>query len=98
MGTVVPAATLWGLFTMSFLLPVVGAPGALQRTAEALLVGELLALLAWSYAHEGCDSSGCGMGVSLLHEAGHEDIPALALVLLVVTVAYGYRGHRTGPE
>jgi hypothetical protein len=98
MGTVVAASTLWGLFTMSFLLPAVGAPGGLRRTADALLAGELVALLAWSYAHDGCGSSGCGMGVSLLHDAGHEDIPALALALLVVTLLYGYRSHRGGSE
>lgn len=83
MGLVVPAATLWGLASMGLILPLLGAPAELTRTAAALLAAEFVALLGWSY----------GQG-AVAHALAFQDIPALSLALLAATAVYGLRSRR----
>ena len=47
------AATIWGMFACFLLFPHLGLPAVFHRTAMALLVAELLALMIWSYGRAG---------------------------------------------
>jgi hypothetical protein len=91
MGTVVAAGTLWGLGSLVFLFWAIRAPAALPRTAASLLGAELVALLAWSYAQEGCTQAHCGASTDLMHAAAFQDIPVLAMVLLGAALLYARR-------
>jgi hypothetical protein len=90
---VVAAATLWGLVSMSLILPVLHASTVVTRTAVGLLGAEFVMLLSWSYGSETCDAS-CPAGTSLAHTAAFEDIPALTAVLLVAATVEGRRAWR----
>ena len=92
MDVVVAAATLWGLVSMSLILPVLHASTALARSAVGLLGVELVMLLSWSYGSETCDAS-CPAGTSLAHAAAFRDIPALTLVVLVASAVEGWRAR-----
>jgi hypothetical protein len=90
-GVVVAAGTLWGLASLAFLLWILGAPGALPRTACALLAAEFVALLAWDYSREGCVEEQCGTATALFHGAAFQDIPALTIAFLLATLVYARR-------
>jgi hypothetical protein len=75
------AATIWGMFACFLLFPHLGLPAVFHRTAMALLVAELLALMAWSY--------GSGAAAAVGRSAAGIDIPLLSLALVVLTVVYG---------
>jgi hypothetical protein len=90
-GIVVAAGTLWGLASLALLLWILGAPAALSRTAAGLLTAEFVVLLAWDYSREGCLEEPCGDSVALLHAAAFQDIPALAIALLLATLIYARR-------
>ena len=90
----IAAGTLWGLVSMSFLLPLLGAPRFLSRTAVGLLGAEFVMLLAWSYVREECGAEGCGMGTALTRSVAFEDIPLLSVGMLATTLFYAVRGHR----
>jgi hypothetical protein len=93
-GIVVAAGTLWGLVSLAFLLWILGAPGALSRTAAGLLTAEFVALLAWDYSRQGCVEEACGTSTALLHVAAFQDIPALAIAFLLATLFYARRAMR----
>ncbi len=82
MGIVVGAATLWTLFSLFLMLPLLGAPRELQRAASALLVLQLVMLIG----------SGYGRGVAYV--LATQDIPALTVGLLGTAVAYGLLAGR----
>jgi hypothetical protein len=82
------AATIWGMFACFLLFPQLGLPAVFHRTAMALLVGELLALMAWSY--------GSGVAADAGRSAAAVDIPLLSLALVVLSVVRGviyFRRH-----
>lgn len=77
------AATIWGMFACFLVFPHLGLPAVFHRTAIALLVAELLALMVWSYGGE------AGPGPDAAHSAAAIDIPLLSLALVVLSVVYG---------
>jgi hypothetical protein len=77
------AATIWGMFACFLLFPHLGLPAVFHRTAMALLVAELLALMLWSYGSEGEPAAEAGRSAAAI------DIPLLSLALVVLTVVYG---------
>jgi hypothetical protein len=86
------AATIWGMFACFLIFPHLGLPAVFQRTAMALLVAELLALMTWSYGRPGAP------GAELGRTAAAIDIPLLSLALIVLAVLFGvrviyFRGH-----
>ena len=93
MDVVVAAATLWGLVSMSLILPVLHASTALARSAVGLLGAEFVMLLSWSYGSETCEAS-CPAGTLLAHTAAFQDIPALTVVLLAAATVEGRRAWR----
>jgi len=93
MGVVVVAATLWGLGSLSLILPVLHASSVLSRTAAALLGLEFLMLLLWSYGAESCQGA-CPAATSLAHAVAFQDIPALSLVLVACGAIEGRRAWR----
>ena len=92
MDVVVAAATLWGLVSMSLILPVLHASTALARSAVGLLGAEFVMLLSWSYGSETCEAS-CPAGTALAHAAAFRDIPVLTVVLLVASLVEGWRAR-----
>ena len=85
---VIATVTIWGMFSCFLLFPRLGLPAVWHRTAMALLVGELVALGAWSYGSPGEPASEAGRSAAAI------DIPLLALVLIVLAVASGLRAWR----
>ena len=53
------ALTVWVLFSVWLLVPLVSLPRSLARVAAALLWAALAALLVHSYGTEGCDDATC---------------------------------------
>ena len=96
-AVVVAASTLWGLLTLSLTLPLLRAHPALSRTAAVLLAAELVMLLAWSYGRDSCADGACGPGPAVAHAGAFQDIPALALALVVVALLHGrHEWRRSG--
>lgn len=79
------ALTLWSLFSIWLIAPLVGLPRRLRQTAAVLLVAELLALLLYSYGTEGCDDGACAPLAQAAGMAARTDLPALALAYLALT-------------
>ena len=61
----VGAMTIWSLFSAFLLFPRFGLPRFLQHGAATLLALEIIAILAYSYAAEGCSA-----GAVLSHRRG----------------------------
>ena len=84
------AATIWGMFACFMLFPHLGLPAVFHRTAMALLVAELLALMIWSYGRPGAPAAEAGRSAAAI------DVPLLSLALVVLSVVYGviyFRRH-----
>jgi hypothetical protein len=81
---VAAAFTLWVLFSVWVIAPIVGIPGPLSRTAAWLLVLELVALLGWSYGVEWCAESTCAPLAQAAGIAARTDLPALTAAFIVV--------------
>ena len=85
---VAAAITLWIMFSLWLLATLVGAHGAIHRLAAAVLCAELVALLAWSYGTENCDERTCAPLAQAAGVAARFDLPALAAVVLVVSLVH----------
>jgi hypothetical protein len=86
MGAMVAAAmTLWTMFSLWLILPLVGLPPRVARVALALSAAELVALLTWSFGVEGCHEPTCAPLAQAAGIAARTDVPALAALFLVVT-------------
>jgi len=85
---VAAAITLWTMFSLWMLAPLLDARGAVRRLAGAVLGAELVALLAWSYGTEHCDGRACAPLVQVAGIAARTDLPALAAVVVVVSVVH----------
>jgi hypothetical protein len=70
--------TLWTMFSLFLIVPIVGLPEALGRVAAILGTAELVALLLWSYGTEGCSEDSCAPLAQAAGIAARVDIPALA--------------------
>lgn len=90
------AATLWILFSAWLLFPPLDVPHMLRRAAGALIWAELLAVLVWSYGSEGCQARPCATVAEAGRTAAGQDVPALAVVVIALALAFGMRRHRRG--
>jgi len=86
---VTAALTIWGLFSSFLIFPLAGLPAWWHRTAMTLLVGELVALAAWSYGSVGCDDRPCSPIAETGRAAASLYVPLLAGVLILLAVVYG---------
>ena len=91
---VVATATIWSMFSCFLLFPRLGLPVVFHRTAMALLVAELLALMMWSYGSEDCVERPCSASAEAGRSAAAIDIPFLALALIALSLAWGVRVWR----
>jgi hypothetical protein len=80
------AITLWTMFSLWLIAPLIGLPRATARVAMGLLGLELVALLAWSYGVEGCDDATCAPLARAAGIAARTDLPALAAAILVAAM------------
>ena len=94
-GMVVAAITLWLLFSLWIIAPLVGIRQPLARTAAWLSWGELVALLVWSYGVEACGEPTCAPLAQAAGVAARNDIPALSAAFMLLT-AVDLRRARTG--
>jgi hypothetical protein len=88
---VVATATIWSMFSCVLLLPRLGFPPLMHRTAMALLVAELVALAMWSYGSEGCVQRPCSAAAETGRTAATFDVPLLALGLVSLAIISGVR-------
>jgi hypothetical protein len=94
-STMVAAAiTLWTMFSLWLVAPLVGARGSVRKLAAVVLWGELVALLVWSYGVERCDERTCAPLAQAAGIAARTDVPALAGVVLLLTVVHLRRAAR----
>lgn len=80
---VAAAITIWTMFSLWLIVPLVGLPGAMARVAAIMLSVELIALLAWSFGTDGCEERTCAPLAQAAGIAARTDIPALAAAFLV---------------
>lgn len=85
------AITLWMMFALWLIAPLVGMPRLTGRVALSLSALELFALLAWSYGVEGCDDPTCAPLARAAGIAARTDVPALAAAFLVAAVMQLHR-------
>ena len=90
----IAGGTIWGLFSCFVLFPMLGLPARMRWAAMTLLVGELVALGAWSYGSRGCFERPCGAAAETGRTAATIDVPLLAVALLVLTVMHVRRAMR----
>ena len=90
----VATGTVWACFSAFLILPHLGAPALLHRTAMTLLCAELLALMVWSYGSDDCLRRPCGALPETARTAAALDIPVLTVALLAICAAYGLRRTR----
>jgi hypothetical protein len=91
---VAAAITLWTMFSLWLVAPLVGARGSVRKLAAVVLFGELVALLVWSYGVERCDARTCAPLAQAAGIAARTDVPALAGVVLLLTVVQLRRAAR----
>lgn len=84
------------MFSCFLLFPLFGLPVGLQHAAMTLLVAEVVALLTWGFASEGCLERPCSPVAEAARTAAGVDVPLLALVLVLVAVLRGLRTYRRG--
>jgi hypothetical protein len=90
------AATIWAMFSCFLLFPLFGLPVRLQHAAMTLLVAEVVMLLTWGFASEGCLERPCSAVAEAARTAAALDVPLLALALVIIAVLRGLRTHRRG--
>jgi hypothetical protein len=88
---VTAALTIWALFSSFIIFPLAGFPRWWARTAMTLLVGELIALAAWSYGSVDCLERPCAPLAETGRTAAAIDVPLLAVALVALAVVYGRR-------
>lgn len=88
---VAAAITLWTMFSLWLMAPLVGMPLLTARVALSLSVAEVVALLTWSYGVEGCDEPTCAPLARAAGIAARTDVPALAAAFLVAAVVQLHR-------
>jgi hypothetical protein len=90
------ALTVWILFSVWLIVPLLRLPRSLAKVAAALLWAELTALLIWSYGSEGCDERTCAPLAPAAGIAARTDVPVLAGAFLVITGVQFARRARDG--
>ena len=82
----IAAVTIWVLFSLFLLFPLMGLPAAMHRTAMTLLVAEFFAIIV---SRSG-DPSVAAVGRS----AASLDMPLLAVALILVAIMRAVRLER----
>jgi hypothetical protein len=90
------AVTVWILFSIWLLVPLVHLPRSLARVAAALLWAELTALLVYSYGIEGCDDATCAPVARAAGIAARTDVPILTAAFIAIACVQLVRGARVG--
>lgn len=90
------ALTVWILFSIWLIVPLVSLPRSLGRIAAALLWAELTALLVYSYGSEHCNERTCAPVAQAAGIAARTDVPILAGAFLVVMGVQLARRARVG--
>ena len=78
------ALTVWVLFSVWLLVPLVSLPRSLARVAAVLLWAELAALLVHSYGTEGCDDATCAPLARAAGVAARTDVPLLTAAFIAI--------------
>jgi hypothetical protein len=93
------ALTVWILFSIWLLAPLLHLPAGIARVAAALLAAEFAALLLYSYGSSGCTDPTCAPVAQAFGIAARTDIPVLAAVFVAFTTWQAARSLRThGPS
>jgi len=85
---VAAALTVWILFAVWIIAPLLHLPPLIARVAAALLCTEIVALLLWSYGSEGCNEPTCAPVAQAFGIAARTDVPILAAAFVV------FAGHQ----
>ena len=88
------AATIWAMFSCFLLFPLFGLPRRLQHAAMTLLTAEVVAVLVWGFASEGCLRRPCSAAAEAARTAAGVDIPLLALAFVTFAFIRGVRDVR----
>jgi hypothetical protein len=89
------ALTVWILFSIWLLAPLLHLPAGIARVAAALLAVEFVTLLLYSYGSSGCVERTCAPVAQAFGIAARTDIPALAAVFVGFAVWQAARRLRT---
>ncbi len=83
---VAAAATIWVMFALWMVAPVLGVGRGAARVAAILMTAELALLLAYSYATDRCTGEECSPLAQAVGVAARNDVPLLAGVFMVLVV------------
>jgi hypothetical protein len=78
-------ATIWCLFGLFLVFPMLGLPAALQRAVATLIVAEFAALLLHSYGSAPLAAVG--------RQAASIDVPLLGVAVVLVAIMRGVSIH-----
>jgi hypothetical protein len=90
------AVTIWILFSLWLLAPLLSLPRLLVRVAAALLWAELAALLIYSYGSQGCNASTCAPLAQAAGIAARTDLPILTAAFVTIAGVLIARSERVG--
>jgi hypothetical protein len=90
------ALTVWILFSLWLIAPLLRLPPTLGRVAATLLWAELTALLVYSYGTEGCDEATCAPVARAAGIAARTDVPILTAAVIAIASVQLARGARAG--
>jgi hypothetical protein len=93
---VAAAATVWILFSLWLIVPLLRLPRSLARVAGVLLWAELIALLVYSYGVQGCNDSTCAPAAQAAGIAAKTDVPILTLAFVAIACVRLARRARVG--
>ena len=88
------ALTLWSLFSLWIMTPLIALPRLLRQTTVALLIAELVALFVFGYGTEDCDDATCAPLAQAAGMAARTDLPVLSVAFFVLTGYTLARGAR----
>ena len=83
---VAAAVTLWLMFSLWLIAPLLGLPELTARVAITLAAAEFVSLLVWSYGVAECEQPTCAPLAQAAGIAARTDLPVLAAVFLVLAV------------
>jgi hypothetical protein len=88
------ALTVWILFSIWLMVPLLRLPRSLARVAAVLLWVELTALLVYSYGIEGCGDATCAPVARAAGIAARTDVPILTAAVIAIACVQLARGAR----
>jgi hypothetical protein len=91
---VAAAITLWVMFSLWLVAPLMGARRGIRKLAALVLWAELIALLMWSYGVERCTEPTCAPLAQAAGIAARTDVPAIAGIVLLLSVLQFRRSAR----